>query len=110
MDNLFSLVLNLRFKTFHLVTSFINHEQRKVIVENFDRIFFFRMFFKCHYHLHLLAEFEKNVVDQKVEEDNNLHIFEMTTNTIDLTMELFSKELIIFKCYQANIKDFKCPI
>ncbi len=59
--------------------------------------------------MHLLAEFE-SVVDQWVEEDNNLDIFEMTTNTIDLTMELFNKELLIFKCYQVDIKDFICPI
>jgi hypothetical protein len=60
--------------------------------------------------LHLLAEFEKSVVDQRVEEYSNFDIFEMTTSTIDLTMELFNKELLIFKCYLVDIKDFICPI
>jgi hypothetical protein len=107
---MFSLMLNPRFKTFDLVTSLINHEQTNAIVENMINFFLFPMLFKCHYHLHHLAEFERNVVDQRVEEDNNLDIFEMTTNTIDLTMELINKELLILKCYQVGIKDFKCPL
>jgi hypothetical protein len=44
-DNMSSLMLNPRFKTFHLVNSLINHEQRKAIVEKYDRIFLFPMLF-----------------------------------------------------------------
>jgi len=36
----------------------------------------FFMFIKCDYHLHLLVEFERGVVDQKVEEDMSLDIFQ----------------------------------
>jgi hypothetical protein len=39
------------------------------------------MLFKCYYHLHPLVEFERGVVDQRVGEDMNFDIFEMTTNT-----------------------------
>ncbi len=92
------------------MTSLINHEQRKAIVEKYDKIYLFPILLKCHYHLHLLAEFERSVVDQRVEDDNNLDIFEMTTSTIDLTMKLINKELLIFNCYQVDIKDFKCPL
>ncbi len=43
---------------------------------------------KGYYHLHPLVEFERGVVDQKVEEDMSLDIFEMTNNTNESTMEL----------------------
>jgi hypothetical protein len=56
-----------------------------------------------------LVEYEK-VVDEKVEEDMSLNIFEMTTNTSEPTMELVNKKLLIFKCYQVDVKDIKCPL
>jgi hypothetical protein len=67
-------MLDPRFKTFHLVSSFIGHEQGKVIVEKYDEKSLFSMFLKCHYHLHPLVEFERGVVDQKVEDDIFLDI------------------------------------
>ncbi len=68
------------------------------------------MLFKCYYHLHPLVESERGVVDQRVEEDMSLDIFEMTTNTSDPTMELVNRELLIFKHYQVDVKDIKCPL
>jgi hypothetical protein len=35
------------------------------------------MLIKCYYHLHLLIEFERGVVDQRVEEDMSLDSFEI---------------------------------
>jgi hypothetical protein len=46
------------------------------------------MFFKCHYHLHHLAKFERGVVDGKVEEDKKLDTLDMTINANELTMKL----------------------
>jgi hypothetical protein len=83
--------------------SLIGCEQRKVIIEKYDKKIFVSYFFKCHYYLHPLAEFEKDVVDKKVEKDNNLDIFEMTTNTIESTMNLMNRELLIFKRYQMDV-------
>jgi len=57
-----------------------------------------------------LIEFERDVVDQRVEEDRNLDIFEMTTNTSEPTTELVNRELLIFKHYQVDVKDIKCPL
>jgi len=57
-----------------------------------------------------LIEFERDVVDQRVEEDRNLDIFEMTTNTREPTTELVNRELLIFKHYQVDVKDIKCPL
>jgi len=89
------------------------------------------MFVKCHYHLYLLNEYERGVVDQRVEkdiflcflnvivicifwlnmkmcvvdqrieEDNNLDIFEITTNITKLATKLINKELPIFRHYQV---------
>jgi hypothetical protein len=55
------------------------------------------MFLKCYYHLDPLVESKKGVVDQRVEEDRSLDIFEMTPSTSEPTMKLFNKELLIFK-------------
>jgi hypothetical protein len=51
----------------------------------------FPMLLKCHYHLHPLVEFERGVVDQKVEKDNSLDIFEMTTSTNEPTTKLTNR-------------------
>jgi ABC-type lipopolysaccharide export system ATPase subunit len=63
------------------VFSLIGCEQGKVIVEEYDLKSLFPMFLKCHYDLHFLAKSKRGVVDQRVEKDNILDIFEMTTNT-----------------------------
>jgi len=68
------------------------------------------MLIKYYYHLHLLVEFERGVVDQRVEEDVSLDIFEIIIDTSELAMELVNKQLLIFKCYQVNVKDIKCPL
>jgi len=54
---MFSLILDPRFKTLHVVFSLIDCEQGKVIVEEYDRKSLFLMLLKCHYHLHPLAKF-----------------------------------------------------
>ncbi len=83
--NMLSLMLNLKFKTFHLVSSRIGREQSKINVEKYDKISLFFIFWKWYYHLHPSVEFERNVVDQKVEGDINLDIFEMIANTSEPT-------------------------
>jgi len=97
--NILSLMLDPRFKTLRLVSSFIGCEQGKAIVEEYDNFLKIPMFLKCYYHLHPLVEFAKDVVDQRVEEDMSLDIFEMVANTSEPTTKLVNKELLIFKCY-----------
>jgi hypothetical protein len=53
------------------------------------------MFLKCYYHLHPLVESKRGVVDQRVEKDMSLDIFEMTTSTNDPTTKLVNRELLI---------------
>jgi hypothetical protein len=108
--NMLYLMLDLRFKIHHLVSSLIDHEEGKAIVEKYDNFFLFPMLLECYYHLHLLVEFERGVVDQRVEEDKSLDIFDMIANTSELITKLVNRELLIFKCYQVDVKDIKCPL
>jgi hypothetical protein len=57
-----------------------------------------------------LVEFERGVVNQKVEKDKSLDIFEMTINTSEPTTKLVNKELLIFRCYQVDVKNIECPL
>jgi hypothetical protein len=68
------------------------------------------MHFKCYYHLRPLVKSERGVVDQRVEDDMSLDIFEMIIITSEPTMELVNREFLIFKCYQVDVKDIKCPL
>ncbi len=91
------------------MSSFIGYEQGEAIIEIYNQKKLFLMFFKCHYNLHPLAESKRGIVDQGVEKDNNMDIFQMITSTNELVMELTNKKLLIFKHYQVDVKDFKCP-
>jgi hypothetical protein len=42
-----------------------------------------------------LVEFEKGVIDQRVEENKSLDIFEMTTSASEPTTKLVNKEFLI---------------
>jgi len=108
--NMLSLMLDPRFKTLRIMSSFIGCEQVKAIVEEYDKKSLFLMLLKCYYHLHLLVEFARDVVDQRVKEDMNLDIFEMEANTSEPTTKLVNRKLLIFKRYQLDVKDIKCPL
>jgi hypothetical protein len=110
VHNMFFLMLDPRFKTFHLVSSLIGHEQGKAIVEEYDKKSLFLMFLTCYYHLHPLTKTERGVVEQRVEEEKSLDIFEMIASISEPTTELVNKEFFIFKRYQVGVKDIKCPL
>ncbi len=79
-------MLDPKFKTICLVSSLIGYEQGKGILEQYDKKNWFLMFLKCHSQLHPLVEFEKGVVDRKVEKDSILDIFEMIANISELVV------------------------
>ncbi len=91
------------------MSSLIGREQGKTIVEKYDKKTLFPLLLKCYYHLHPLVEFEKGV-EQNVEEDMSLDIFEMIASTSEPATKLVNKILLIFKCYQVYVKDIKCPL
>jgi hypothetical protein len=92
------------------VSSFIGLEQNKSIVEKYDRKTLYPMLLKCYHHLHPL--FENLNVDQRVDENYTLDIFEMIANTNEPTKEFIKKEfikkkLLIFRRFQMNVKNTK---
>jgi hypothetical protein len=54
---------------------------------------------KCHHHLHPLTKFETNIVNQEVDENFNLDIFEMIIDISEPPKELVNIKLLIFKRY-----------
>ncbi len=103
-------MLDPRFNILHLVSSLIGREQEKAIAEEYDKKNLFPMLLKCYYHLHPLVEYERGVVDESVEKDMSLDIFEMTTYISEPTTKLVNRELLIFRHYQVDVKNIKCPL
>jgi hypothetical protein len=62
----------------------------------------FHMLIKCYYHLYPLVEYERGVVDQRVEEDMNFDIFEMTTNISEPTTKLVNKKAYNFQALSSG--------
>jgi hypothetical protein len=97
-------MLNPRFKSLCLVSSFVGQKKGVCIVDEYDR-----RVLKCYHHLHLMIEFV-GCVDQTCDEDFNLNNFQWTTSTSEPSKELVTRELLIFKHYQVDPKDIKCPL
>jgi len=77
-------------------------------MDEYDRRTLYLVFLKCYHHLHPITEYV-GCVDQIGDEDSNLDIFQQRTHTNEPSKELVTKELLIFRCYQMNPKDIKCP-
>ncbi len=106
--NMFSLMLDPRFKSLCFVFSFIEREQGVAIVEEYDRKSLYPMLLKCHHHLHPLAESESVFVNIGVDEDCSLDVFEQIANTSEPMKKLVNKDLLIFTQYQVDMKKIKC--
>jgi hypothetical protein len=52
---------------------------------------------KCYYYLHPSIESNNGFVDQRVDDDNSLDVFQMTIGSIELTKELVKIELLVFQ-------------
>ncbi len=109
--NMISLMLNPKFKSLCMISSFVGKEQGVALVEEYDKKILYFMFVKCHEHLHPLVRLDRNCVDQDVfEQDCSLDIFEQTTHTSKPIEELVKKELLVFRRYQLDVKDIKCVL
>jgi hypothetical protein len=82
-----ALMLDLRFKSLKLTSSFIGHEYGVVIVEEHDKKSIFLMFLKSYHHLRFLYRIESSFV-HKIDEGNSLNIFEMAANILKITKEV----------------------
>ncbi len=109
LTNMLSLMLDPRFKSFHLVSSFIGLEDCVNILDEYDRKTLYPMLLKCYHHLHPMTKFV-GCVNKKTHEDCNLDIFRQTAFTSQSTNELVIRELLILKHYQRDPKDIKCPV
>jgi hypothetical protein len=58
--NMLVLILNPKFKSFHLVFSFIGCDQGITIVEQYDTMSLYPMLMKCYYHLYPSIEFDND--------------------------------------------------
>jgi hypothetical protein len=47
---------------------------------------------------------------KRVEEENNLDVFEMIISINEITTKLVNMKLLIFKHYQVDVKNIKCPL
>ncbi len=101
-------MLNLRFKNLCLVFSFVGRKEGVSIVDEYDRRTLYPMFSKCYHHLHPMTK-SVGCVDQIGDEDSSLDIFQQIACTSEPSKELVTRELFIFRCYQVNLKDIKCP-
>jgi len=106
--NMLSLMLDLKFKNLHLIASFVGQEEGVNIVDEYDKRTLYPMFLKCYHHLHLMTKFV-GCVAQTSDENSSLDILQHIVSTSEPSNELVTKELLIFRCYQVDPKDIKCP-
>jgi hypothetical protein len=59
-------MLDPRFKSLCVVSSFVGREQGVTPVEEYDRKSLYPMLVKCHEHLHPLVRLDRNCVDQDI--------------------------------------------
>ncbi len=95
-----ALMLDTRFKSLHLVFSFISHNQGIAMVEQYDTISLYPIFIKCYYHLHPSIEFDNDFADWRVDDDRNLDIFQMIIGSTKPIEELVKRELLVFWRYK----------
>ncbi len=107
---MFSLMLDPKFKSFCLMSSFIGREQGVVVVKEYDKKSLYPMLLKCHHHLHPLVEIESSFANISGDEDCSLDVFDQIVNTSEPTKEIVNRELLIFRQYQVDVKEIKCPL
>ncbi len=76
-------------------------------MDEYDRKSLYPMLLKCYHCLHPITKFV-GCVDQTINENCNLDIFQQIASTTKLVKELATRKLLTFKFYQADPKDIKC--
>jgi hypothetical protein len=89
VHNMISLMLNPRFKSHHIVSSFVGREQVVALIEEYDRKSLYPMLVKCHEHLYPLVGLNRICVDQD--------IFEQIASTSELAEKLLKKGVVSFQ-------------
>ncbi len=76
-----SLMLHPRLKNLHLMDLLLLVVITNNIVEEYDERSLHPMLVKCYHHLHQMVKFESEFVEQIMDANCNLDIFEMTIKT-----------------------------
>jgi len=80
-------MLNPKFKSLHLVCSFVGREEGVSVVDEYDRRTLYPMRLKYYHHLHPMTKFVA-CVDQIGDVDSSLDIFQQITSTSEPSKEL----------------------
>jgi hypothetical protein len=67
------------------------------------------MLLRCYHILHLLVEFEP-MANKQIDEESSLDIFEIFAGTNEPTKDVVNKELLMFRRFQMDVRDIKCPL
>ncbi len=103
-------MLEPKLKNLRLIYLFIGHEEGVNIVEEYDKQLLYPMFLKCYHHLHAMTKSRVKCVDQIGDMEYDLDIFEQPPNTSEVAIEIITREMLIFRCYQVDSKEFKCHV
>jgi hypothetical protein len=67
------------------------------------------MVLRCYHILHPTAKFG-HVANMQFKEESSLDIFEMSHSSSEPTKEVVNKELMMFRRFQMDVKNIKCPL
>jgi hypothetical protein len=90
-------MLDAKFKSLCLVSSFIGCEQRVAIVEEYNEKSLYPMLVKCYHYLHLVVRFKSEFIEQTMDVDYSLDIFEMVAIISEPSKIIVKRKLLIFK-------------
>ncbi len=107
--NMLSLMLDPRFKSLKLISFLIGWQQAISIVEKYDQWSLFPMLLRCYHIFHPMVEFG-HVANMQTNEESSLDIFEMSIGTNEPIEEVANKELLMFRRFQVDVKEIKCPL
>jgi hypothetical protein len=69
---------------------------------------YIELLLKCYIYLQSTIESKVVCANQTRDVEYDLDIFKQTLITSELAIELVTREMLIFRCYQVNSKEFKC--
>ncbi len=107
--NMLSLMLDPKFKSLRLVSFVIGWKLSVFILEEYDKWSLFLIFLKCYCILCLMVELGL-MANMQTNEKCSLDIFEMSIRSNEPKKKLVNKELQMFRKFQTDVKDTKCPL
>ncbi len=78
-------------------------------MEKCDMKVLYPMLVKSYNHLHLVEDVAYGSINQDVDQDCGLDIFQTIGNNIKTTKEIVTRELLDFKRFHVDVKDIKNP-